>query len=346
MTPTYLSGNFWWLQFRSGPALVRYSNPLTGALLMAVAAFADNALSATGFSFAAVILFATALFPEAGALKAYGFNKARSRRVLIPPAATAALIPTVTALVAHPNWLGVACAAAAVAAAAIWVAIALPDEGAEVRSGSRFALRAGRFRFEVFWRTNLYFAAATGLATGLLFPLSAHVGNEFLRGLLATVPAAVLWMRFAGAEDLRPSTARAYGLTRKAWAGEVLGVAFAANALFLVVALIGLLLIDAPAHTFSPTILTAAIGFVACFSGVALRVWFEAAAFMLPLFFWITMQYVLDITNTAGLDREMLIVLGAQSAIALLLAFVVLWLYISGRVDHRATAEVGNLGRI
>lgn len=338
--PTHLAGNFWWLQFRGGPVWRLIAIPLTGVLLLTVAAFSDSTWSAAALAFGAVFMFAVTLFPEAEALRAYGFNSARSLRVLALPALLSAAIPVAVMLVAHPNSRGLLSAGAAVVAGALWLAMSMPGEGVENRGGKAGALRAGRFGFEVFWRRNLYYAVGCGLVTGLLFPLSGHIGSDFLRPLLVSFPVLVLWMRMAGTEDLRPTTARAYGLTRKAWAGAIAGVSFVANAVFLAVAALGLALFDASLHTFASVALTALLGFTGCLAGQALRTVFEPVAFMVPWFFWIPLRYIMDVVHPEGLDRGMVIAACVQIGIALAVTLLVLALYLPGKVNARVQGSL------
>ena len=101
---THLNGNFFWLQFKAGPALRYFA--LVPAALGVSATLNDSALQVVLGAFVAAVVFMVVLVPDSDAFQAFGMNRARARRVIAPAAAVAALVPGGMCVAAHPNATG------------------------------------------------------------------------------------------------------------------------------------------------------------------------------------------------------------------------------------------------
>lgn len=353
-TMTHLDGNYRWLQFR---AAMWPSVPLTlffGIMLLVSTTVLERALSVFVPVLATPMLFFSCI-PDPDAMVAFGFNRARARRVAAPAAVISALVPSAIVLVTQPNWAGATGAVLATVASAILFAASLPDgEKAPSSAGARegegkgtSALARARelptsSTFALFWRRNLLWGVGTGVAMGVLVPLSRHIEPEMLRGFVAAIMVLVLWMRICFGEENRAITWRSLGLTRKRWALTALGNVVAANVLFGAGAIAVAALIDATIPT-TPLLMTTMLGIGACMLGLAGTTRSGGLSFVAPIAVWIPMRAVWDVSVFSEGATNWMPPL-VMTAVVAVPALIIGGLYVAGTWTGRKRDATSALG--
>lgn len=340
---THLGPGFFWQQFKAGPKS-RVLTLLFFGVLFILAGPLVSPWTAAVSTFITVPVFFYALFPEPGALQALGMNRARASQLLAYALVPAVLIPAVACLAYNPNWIGAAGAGIAIAVGLLLFFVCLPNDSTRPQSPAAIVgEESGRAPlrdtpFTLFWRRNLVWALVAGALTGLLMPLSVFIDTSFLRALLSTVPALVLWARVSGGSEMRAQTWQALGLPRKQWLTTSVSVVLAASALFAIsgstVAAIISRFVEVPASPVQAICFAALMGIVAsllALAGTASWDWLVPVAL---LSFWIPLRYPMDPREPFALG-EYAILGGIQGGIALLIAVVLLWRYVSGRGNLR-----------
>lgn len=326
--PLFSARRLFWHQFKAGPwwrffvmlplLLVMLSSSVIGSpLVVAVAP-----------SIAATVLMLV-LYPESDMAQAYGLTREQAGRVVAYAAVPAAVASFLVPVVAHPGGANLLGGSLAVLATAALAAKNLPHhEPARTSSaaGSAFAGMASPRRA---WFYPVLWAVIFGAATGIAYPLSAHIPNEGIRQLVATFPALCFWFALLFRPELRPATANALGYTRKRWALTALVASAGANALFGLVAGAIALLFDAPLQ---PIPVLAATGAVACLAALVSTVNAEPLGFAMVWMFFFPARAAMDNAMPAGW-QGMLVGIAVLSAVAALISAVILALYLTGRIN-------------
>ncbi|QYH19072.1 hypothetical protein JKI95_07255 [Corynebacterium aquatimens] len=186
-------------------------------------------------------------------------------------------------------------------------------------------------------------AAVVGLLTGALLPLSSFISIGYLRAMLVTLPTLVLWVRVASGEELRAGTWQSLGLTRKQWLATATGNVLAVSAIYAVTGIAAAALVGLAVPTngdpIAAILFAALMGIAACMLAIAGSASWDGLMFVGPLAFWIPLRYPMDMHDPMAAS-ELAVIGGIQGGLALLIAAVLLWRYVSGRgnISHKDTA--------
>lgn len=343
---THLNGNFFWLQFKAGPVW-RYFTVVPFALGASVMTLRGPALQVVVAAFVAAVGFSLVLVPERGAFQAFGMNRARARRVVAPAAAVGALIPAVMSVAAHPNVTGAASVLAAFGGAGVAFNLCLPNDEPAARSSGSERVRFGQrgLRAELYWRRPLVYAAATGAVTGILLPLTAYIGHDWLRTTLLGLPALVLWSLTALGVERGPATARNLGIPRAAWARSSVGVCLVVNIVYALAALLVAVPLSQVTGTPATTrvVFMALMGIAACVTAVAARIIGDGLGLVAMMVFWMPTQVLVDPADPEPLAEGWRFAI-AQAGVGVTIAVVVFTLYVAGRVNARRSRIDEHLG--
>lgn len=319
-----------WLQLKAGPWWRFFVMLPLLLVMLSSSVIGSPVVAAVAPSMAAIVLMLV-LYPEGDMARAYGLTREQAASVVAYAAVPAAAISFLAAVVVHPGGINFLGGSLAVIATVALAANSLPNDEPTRKtpgtgSGSAFAGSAAPQRV---WFYPALWAVVLGAATGIVYPLSAHIPNEGIRQVVAVFPALFLWFAVLFRPELRPATAKTLGLTRKRWALTALAVAVGANALFGITAGAIALLFDAPLQ---PIPVLAAVGALATFAALVSTVNAEPLAFALLWMFFFPVRSSMDVAMPAGWQEE-LVGTAVLSAAAALISAVILVLYLTGRIN-------------
>lgn len=324
-----------WHQFKAGPWWRFFVMlPFVGLFFLDVT---ESSLVALTLPPIAAVIWYLVFLPDEDFAQALGLTRQQARRTFMFGAVPAVLLTAAPALVVRHDAVGVLGAGLGVLTAVALFEKALPNSEPTVRNkrGTGLRIWGNSLTLSLFWARPLMWAVGTGALVGLLYPLGRFVDNETPRQLIAAAPVIVLWFALFQEAGLLPATARALGLTRKAWAGQVALVSLGASAAFGLVAASISLLVDAP---LTPILTTTAITAFVCLASHALLPISEFFAMVVPFIFFFPTRIMLDIANQDAFAEEGVAVL-VLASVVLALSLVAATLYLAGRVSLAPRSE-------
>lgn len=324
-----------WHQFKAGPWWRFFVMlPFVGAFFLDIT---ESPLVALTLPVIAAVIWYLVFLPDGDVAQAFGLTRQQARRMFLFGAVPAVLLTAVPALIMRHDAVGVLGAGLGILTVVSFFENALPNGEPKARNGrgTGFCVWGNSLTLSLFWARPLLWAAGAGALVGLLYPLGRYMGNETVRELIAAVPVIVLWFALFQEAGLLPATARSLGLTRKAWARQVVLVSLGVSAVFGLVAGSISLLIDAP---LTPILATTAITAFVCLASHALMPSSEFFAMVVPFIFFFPTRLMLDVVNPSAIAEEGVPVLGLASVI-LAVALVSMGLYLTGRVSLAPRSE-------
>lgn len=326
---TFVRPGFFRAQMFAGSKL-RFWMTLFGLLMSAATISADwlgsVPLVITAATFSSLLLYMT-LIPESNVFRSYGMNRKRALAYKRRAALAVWAVLCVPTLIVSPSLYGLL----AVALVTGWLALYVTNDattGEELNSpdsGSAImGLRLDQpLTFQLFWKQPLLLAAAFGLGSvAVQLAVQSFVGDKWVP-LVATMPDLFFIACFAAIYSSgagSPTTARAYGITRRAWGLHGLAAVVASAGIYVALRCLPSLF---DAHTL-PTI-PLWVTFILVLTGLVIPLAWgrnQLVTFMALMILW---QFIRDPEPW----KFTLIVAGCAS----LLALVTLALYVMGRVN-------------
>lgn len=208
---------------------------------------------------------------EDTAYTAYGMPKSRTMKLTAMAVVPAVLFGAAIALLARPDWVGIAGALVALASGLLFGGQYIAGDAVVSDREAHSHIGRGSFEFELIFKPQLLWALGVAVAHCIFLYLSAFIGNDTFGQLFGGLPIMVWYSAYCmqGLGIPGTATGASFGVPRRRW----LALSWAA-ALVSVAAYIGVAALASPSEfSWAAVITIGAGGCASAIIGAAVKIW-------------------------------------------------------------------------
>ena len=272
------------------------------------------------------------LSSEDTAYTAYGMPKSRARKLTALSVVPAVVFGASLALLARPDWVGVAGAVMALLGGLTY-GLQFADRN-QVNDRDAIGSRIGSssFEFETIFKPQLYWALGVAVAHCVMLYLTSFIGNDNLRQLISGAPIIIWYSAYCmqGLGIPGAATGASYGVPRRRWMALLW-----AGAITSVMVYIGVVGLASPSEFSWAAVVTTGLGGFACaVFGAALKIW-RMGLGLIPGYM---MFFIVNDTTDADSFSDPIVSLSlVAAAILLLIGVIIQGGYLMGLINPKHT---------